>query len=124
MFAGVAMFLGLCQTVVDSAFSVTGTLRAPALVVTNTVTVGALTATTVTASNGYAGIQSGAAVTAADSTVTQAFTTAFSAVPVVICTFSNNYSPSNMVKTITTSNFQFNCGAGAKVFYWIAIGAP
>jgi hypothetical protein len=64
----------------------------------------------------------GTATVATDHTVTNTFSTAFSAAPVVVVSGGTNDLAH--VKTITTTNVIFGGAAAAGTLQWIAVGTP
>jgi hypothetical protein len=69
-------------------------------------------------------LQSGTAVTTSDCTVTQTFSTAFSAAPKVVCPQIGLDTTTTNVVAITSSNFVLRTGKASTTNHWIAIGTP
>ena len=68
---------------------------------------------------------SGISVTAADGTVTNTYPTAYSSPPkVVVAQVGSLNSPTNLVVTLTTTNFVYNGGRPSMTNLWISIGTP
>lgn len=69
-------------------------------------------------------IQSGSVVTSADGTVTNSFTTAFTAAPIVINRQTGTGTTTTNILTVTTTNFILNTGVGTQTNSWVAFGTP
>jgi hypothetical protein len=70
------------------------------------------------------GIQYGSATTSEDGTVTNTFGTVFSSAPTVFTSQISEAIVTNLVSSVTESNFVLNTGSHATVVKWIALGAP
>jgi hypothetical protein len=69
-------------------------------------------------------ILAGTAITVADGTITQAFSTVFSAVPVVVSSQVGAATTISNIVSVTTSNFVLNTGLPTSTNKWVAVGTP
>lgn len=69
-------------------------------------------------------IQSGSVTTAGDGTVTNTFSTAFSAAPVVLAVQTGIDTTITNTITVTTTNFILVTQKASQVVKWVAIGTP
>lgn len=71
-------------------------------------------------------VQTGSCVSVADGTVTNTFTTLYSSVPKVIATQTGTAlnTSTNIVVSITPSNFVIRTGLASTTNSWLSIGTP
>jgi hypothetical protein len=69
-------------------------------------------------------ILTGTAITTADCTVTQSFSTVYGAVPVIVCSQVGLNTTTTNVIEVTTSNFVLRTGKATQTNKWVAVGTP